>query len=245
MSKKTILISGGAQGIGLGIVEAALQQGDNTIIADIDREALLSVERRLREYRNQLFCCHVDVSSEPQVAECLEQVDRQFGTLHGLVNNAAISSPVSGPLDQLPLQRWQRLLNHNLTSVFLLTKHSLPLLRRNQGAIVNIASTRALQSEPHCEVYAASKGGVVALTHAIAISEGPQVRANCILPGWIHTSGARLRDIDHYQHPAGRVGEAADVASLSLFLLGDQSRFITGQSFVVDGGMTRKMIYEP
>jgi len=245
MNKKTILISGGANGIGLGIVQAALQTGANAIIADIDREALLAVERRLRDYRNQLLCCHVDVTSEPQVIECLEQIDKQFGKLHGLVNNAAISDPHNDPLDQLPLQRWQRLLNHNLTSVFLLTKHSLPRLRQQLGAIVNIASTRALQSEPHSEVYAASKGGVVALTHAVAISEGPKVRANCILPGWIHTSSEPLREEDHQQHPAGRVGEPADIAALTLFLLGEQSRFITGQSFVVDGGMTRKMIYAP
>ena len=121
------------------------------------------------------------------------------------------------------------------------------------GAIVNIASTRAHQSEPHREAYAAAKGGLVAFTHALALSEGPKVRVNCISPGWIATEGWRapasrrkpkLTRRDHQQHPAGRVGTPEDIAALAVHLLAPAlSGFITGQEFVVDGGMTRRMHY--
>jgi hypothetical protein len=98
-------------------------------------------------------------------------------------------------------------------------------------------------SEPNTESYAASKGGLVALTHALAISLGPDVRVNCISPGWIFTKGDAPRPEDHEFHPAGRVGEPADIASLAAWLLGPESRFVTGAEFIIDGGVTRKMIY--
>jgi NAD(P)-dependent dehydrogenase (short-subunit alcohol dehydrogenase family) len=110
-----------------------------------------------------------------------------------------------------------------------------------------------VQSEPHTEAYAASKGGLVALTHALAVSLGPQVRVNCISPGWIevrHLRKAAQRetpvhtDADRAQHPAGRVGTVRDVAALVAFLAGEDAGFVTGQNWLVDGGMTRRMIYE-
>jgi len=122
-----------------------------------------------------------------------------------------------------------------------MAKHCAPQLRRRGGAIVNIASTRALQSEPGTEAYSASKGGLVALTHALAMSLGPQVRVNCVSPGWIAHQAVRKKD--HAQHPAGRVGRPEDIAEIVAYLLSDAAGFITGQNFVVDGGMTRKMIY--
>jgi NAD(P)-dependent dehydrogenase (short-subunit alcohol dehydrogenase family) len=166
--------------------------------------------------------------------------------IDGLVNNAGIANPYAGPLETLDLARWNRVIGTNLTGTILCSKHCTTRLRRQRGAIVNISSTRALQSEPNSEAYAASKGGIVALTHALALSLGPDVRVNCISPGWIHTGDeAVLRPIDHRQHPVGRVGRPSDIASLTRFLLSDQAGFVTGQNFAVDGGMSRKMYYEP
>ena len=145
-------------------------------------------------------------------------------------------------MEKLALREWNRRIGTNLTAAFLMTKHAATLLRRSGGAIVNIASTRALQSEPDTEAYAASKGGLVGLTHALAMSLGPEVRVNCVSPGWIaHTP---VRKKDHAQHPVGRVGRDQDIAALVAYLISDAAGFITGQNFVVDGGMTKKMIYE-
>jgi NAD(P)-dependent dehydrogenase (short-subunit alcohol dehydrogenase family) len=131
----------------------------------------------------------------------------------------------------------------------LLAKHCAPYLRAHSGAIVNLASTRAGQSEPDTEAYAASKGGLLALTHALAISLGPEIRVNAVSPGWIDARDPSARraepltDADHAQHPAGRVGTVEDVAAMVAWLLSKNAGFVTGQEFVVDGGMTKKMIY--
>jgi NAD(P)-dependent dehydrogenase (short-subunit alcohol dehydrogenase family) len=146
-------------------------------------------------------------------------------------------------LGQLTLADWQRVLDTNLTSTFLLARAAEDLLRAANGAVVTIASTRAHMSERDTESYSASKGGLLALTHALAVSLSPEVRVNCISPGWINSGDADLTPQDHAQHPAGRVGTPADVAAMVAYLVGGESRFVTGAEFVIDGGMTRKMIY--
>jgi len=152
---------------------------------------------------------------------------------------------ITKPVETLSLTEWRTLLDTNLTAAFLLARAATPLLRQSQGSILTIASTRAHQSEPDTEAYAASKGGLLALTHALAISLAP-IRVNCISPGWIETPIAgqgEIRPQDHTQHPAGRIGRTQDIAAMAAFLLGPDAGFITGSEFIVDGGMTRKMIY--
>jgi len=146
-------------------------------------------------------------------------------------------------LRDLTLADWSAVIGTNLTATFLLARAAEGLLRAALGSIVTIASTRARQSEPDTECYAASKGGLVALTHALALSLGPDVRVNCVSPGWINSRSEALRAEDHAQHPAGRVGTPEDIAGLVAWLVGPEAGFVTGAEFVCDGGMTRKMIY--
>ncbi|MBE0583094.1 MAG: SDR family oxidoreductase [Desulfofustis sp.] len=251
LTGRTFIVTGGAQGIGRGIVETLLAAGASVVIADLDRDAgeelleMLAVPERLK-------LVQTDVKSEVQVARCLTTTIERFGGLDGLVNNAGIASPGRIPVTELTLAQWELMITTNLTSSFLTAKHAAPHLCQRGGAIVNISSTRALQSEANTEAYSAAKGGLVALTHALAISLGNRIRVNAILPGWIDIGPYRKKALrrepvtapeEHQQHPAGRIGIPADIGALTAFLLSDAAGFITGQAFVVDGGMTKKMIY--
>lgn len=249
-STRVAAVTGGAQGIGRGIAERLLAEGWTVYILDAHREAGEATEAELRR-AGDIHFLPADVAVEADVVRALGELDAEAGRLELLVNNAGIA--VNKPLAQLDLEEWNRVLGVNLTGAFLCSKHAAPLLARNgEGAIINIASTRALMSEPDTEAYSASKGGLVALTHALAVSLGPGVRVNCISPGWIDVSawkfgsggkGEALSERDHAQHPAGRVGRPEDVAALVSFLASADSGFVTGANFTVDGGMTRKMIY--
>lgn len=224
---KVALVTGAAQGIGRGIARHLAGLGWDVAVADVKPGEFLYVR--------------CDVSREAQVRDCLRKVVKRFGRLDALVNNAGIADPHTGPVEKLALAQWNRRIGVNLTGPFLMAKHAAPHLRRSRGAIVNIASTRALQSEPQTEAYAATKAGLVGLTHALAMTLAPDVRVNCVSPGWIAHSPVRRKD--HVQHPVGRVGRDEDIAALVAFLLSEDAGFTTGQNFVVDGGMTRKMIY--
>lgn len=244
---RVAIITGAARGIGWGIAQHLGQQGFKLVLVDVD-EALL--RRQAQALNGELRIMAGDVARQTTGAEAVDAALAGFGKLDGLVNNAGISNPVSGPLEDLPLARWQRYLDVNLTGAMLCTRACVKALRASRGAVVNVTSTRASQSEAHCEAYAAAKGGLLAFTHASAISLGPDVRVNAVAPGWIDTEGPtydgtsdRHRAEDHAQHPTGRIGTPKDVAEAVEFLLSERSRFMTGQQVVVDGGMTKRMIY--
>lgn len=246
--KPHIIITGGAQGIGKITTLELLKQDYYVTVFDKDIEALDELKNKVDSRDCSLR--HVDVANEQEAKCAIEESIKQFDGLYGLVNNAAIS--INKPIAELTLDEWQQVINCNLTGTFICSKHALPYLKRSKGCIINMASTRAFQSEPNTEAYSASKGGVFALTHALAMSAAPDVRVNCISPGWIDVSGVKkaslaqqdsLSQTDHEQHPAGRVGKAEDIARTILFLLDKKNDFITAQNFVIDGGMTRKMIY--
>jgi len=229
---KLALVTGAARGIGAAIAARLAAEGWGVIA--VDRDPLPAPAARIRAIR-------CDVADEEAVASMIADIRAEAGKLHALVCNAGIM--VRKPLAELGFAEWSRVLATNLTSTFLLVRAAEDLLRAAHGSVVTIASTRAHMSEPHTESYAASKGGLVALTHALAVSLGPAVRVNCVSPGWINTKGEPLSAADHAQHPAGRVGRPEDVASLVAWLVGPESGFVTGSEFIVDGGMTRKMIY--
>jgi NAD(P)-dependent dehydrogenase (short-subunit alcohol dehydrogenase family) len=230
--RRVVLVTGAAHGIGAAISARLAGDGWQVFGADIQDP---------EEPHAGVHYHRADVGDEARVTGLANLVRERAGRLDGLVCNAGIM--VRKRLADLTLADWSRVLTTNLTSIFVLVRATADLLAASHGAIVTIASTRARMSEPDTESYAASKGGIVALTHALAVSLGPAVRANCISPGWIDVVGDDLRAVDHAQHPAGRVGRPEDVASLTAWLLGPESGFVTGAEFVVDGGMTRKMIY--
>lgn len=248
---RVVLVTGGAQGIGRGIGQAVLRAGGRVVIGDLDRDAGRAC---LSEWDvgDRARFLPLDVAREASVRAFVAKAHSAFGRIDGLVNNAGPAAPVIDPVSSLSMADWRRFIDSHLTGTFLCSKHALPALREAQGAILNIASSRVLQSEPHTEAYAAAKGGIVAFTHALAISEGPRVRVNAISPGWIVTDDWRkpnarrapkLSRQDHTQHPVGRVGVPDDIGALAVHLLSDAAGFITGQNIVADGGMTRKMQY--
>lgn len=249
MKNKTVIITGGAQGIGRGLVRAFLNEGWNVSAADIDGEAGLELVELMKEdKRLSFFKC--DVSAPSETDKLASETAKKYGAINAVVNNAGIG--INKSISELSIEEWNRVLSVNLTSVFLLAKFSRIYLEKSKGSIVNIASTRALMSEQNTEAYSASKGGIVALTHALSVSLGPLIRVNCISPGWIEVSDFKKKkdfkepvhsDADKNQHPAGRVGVPSDIAQLALYLVSDKAGFITGQNFVVDGGMTKRMIY--
>ncbi len=226
------LVSGGAMGIGAGIVARLARDGWKVIVADRETVGPSPPSGRY------VVC---DVADEAAVTALLLSVTAVEQRLDALICNAGFM--IRKPIAKLSLAEWSSVLATNLTSTFLLARSFEALLRASKGAVVTIASSRARMSEPDTECYAASKGGLVALTHALAISLGPDIRVNCISPGWIATKGPKPTAAENAFHPAGRVGRVDDIAGLAAFLVGPESGFITGAEFVVDGGVTRKMIY--
>ncbi|WP_228242657.1 SDR family NAD(P)-dependent oxidoreductase [Porphyrobacter sp. GA68] len=250
--QQTILITGAGNGIGRAAVCWFHARGWRVIGLDRDEEALDEVRGELPRDEALLVTC--DCGDEAAVHEAFQRVGEWLGDdpLTCLVNNSGIADPYCGPLEELELARWRGWIDASLTAAFLASRAAVPLLRREEGAsICNISSTRAVRSEPECFAYAAAKGGLDALTHALAISLGPAIRVNAVRPGWIETgpwqAGDRREEPDHRpqdreQHPAGRIGQPDDIAEAIAYL--HAARFVTGQHLNIDGGMTVKMIYE-
>jgi NAD(P)-dependent dehydrogenase (short-subunit alcohol dehydrogenase family) len=245
---KNIIVTGGAQGIGKTTTLELIKKGYSVSVFEIDKEAIEEFKTEINSKDIAFF--KTDVADEEGVKHSVRDAASKFGNISGLVNNAAIHA--NKPVTELTLDEWNRVIGVNLTGAFLCSKHASTYLKKSHGSIINLCSTRAFQSEPNTEAYSASKGGILALTHALAMSLGPEIRVNCISPGWIDVSGIKkkaktkqysLTTEDHTQHPAGRVGKAEDIANMVLFLLNPENSFITGQNFIIDGGMSRKMIY--
>jgi len=249
---KVLAITGGAQGIGRAVAFRFAKAGYAVSIADPDEDAGLEAVRKVGEMGAKGIFVRADVAHGDQVENWIVQTSGQLGCPDVLVNNAGVGHRV--PFLELSAADFDRVIAVNLRGTFLCSQAAARrMVERGQGgAIVNIASTRAFMSEPGTEAYTASKGGIVALTHGMAVSLGPHgIRVNCVSPGWIETRdwqySARAQKPEHterdrMQHPVGRVGTPGDIAEACLFLA-EQAGFMTGQNVTIDGGMTVKMIY--
>lgn len=230
MHTKIICLTGGNRGIGEAIASQFIHEG--AIVYSIDKEPYQGslplrffvgdVSKRLDR---ELFIQHI----------LIHQVH-----IDVIVNNAMESS--HGILSDLDLDQFERILNIGITAAYhlaALAKNHMP----DGSSIVNILSTRAFQSQKNTEAYSSAKGGLYALTHALANSLGPKIRVNAIAPGWIHTGTHELSPEDHAQHLTGQVGTVEDIAEMVCFLSSTKAKFITGETIHIDGGMSKRMIY--
>lgn len=242
-NSRRVFVTGGGHGIGRAIVEAFAAEGDCVAFCDIDQlrgdEVAVSTGARF---------IALDVCDKDALEDAVAGLLAEWGDIDVIVNNVGIGN--FEPITQTTVDNFETVINTNLRSVFI-TSRMLAMHRERQGAvnpygrIVNMCSTRYLQSEAGTEAYAASKGGVWSLTHALAVSLAPyRITVNCIAPGWISVNEEEiLREEDHEFHLSGRVGRADDIARTCLFLCDERNGFINGQCITVDGGVTKKMIY--
>jgi len=250
---KIVAITAGAQGIGRAIAYAFAGAGYAVSILDMAADAGGEALDEIGKLGSQGVFVEGDTGSEADIDVWLERTAKVLGCPDVLVNNAGIM--VRKPFLELPVADFDRVIAVNLRGALLASQKVARRMvdAEKRGAIINIASTRAFMSEPNTEAYTASKGGIIALTHGMAISLGLYgIRVNAISPGWIETgdwqfSGRTETPVhserDRLQHPVGRVGKPEDIAQACLFLA-EQAGFMTGQNIVIDGGMTVKMIYE-
>ena len=220
---KTAVVTGGARGIGRAVADAFLREGAEVHI--IDRQP------------GDWFVG--DVSDRETLERFAETVTAKSGRVDCLVNNAL---PLMKGIDECSWEEFSYALAVGVTAPFYLTKLLLPYFTR-EASVVNIASSRDRMSQPQTESYTAAKGGIAALTHAMAVSLAGKARVNSISPGWIDTTGSEITGPDALQQPVGRVGKPEDIAEAVLFLCSEKAGFITGENLCIDGGMTRLMIY--
>ncbi|MCL2574644.1 MAG: SDR family oxidoreductase [Defluviitaleaceae bacterium] len=227
---KRAIVTGGANGIGRCIAENLLAAEVSVHVIDIDEKAGRNFERFF----------HGDIAEKAVLEEFVASITEPVDFL---VNNACIGR--GGLLAPCSYEDFEYVQRVGVTAPYYLTSLLMQGGKLAQGAaIVNIASTRAMQSQADTEAYSAVKGGIVALTHAIAVSLAGRARVNAISPGWIDTVNGNFSGADHKQHPSGRIGIPQDIANMVMYLCdNEKSGFITGQNFVIDGGMSKLMVY--
>lgn len=245
LNGKTAVITGGGQGIGLGISQAFLQAGTSLLIA---QRSPLPDEL---DNRPEVSWVDADLSRPDSYEKIANSATEIYGSVDILVNNAGIM--FERPLERMQLAEWQQMLAINLTAPVFLTKALLPMLRERQSSIINIGSIEGIDANPEHIAYCATKGGVHAMTKAMAVVLGKDnIRVNAIAPGWIRSTlsddyiNAQENPESAWEglykmHPLGRIGEPEDVGKLAVYLTSDDASFITGQVIALDGGRTSKL----
>lgn len=220
---KVAVITGGAKGIGRAIAEEFRREGARVCVIDL--------------LENDYY--KGDIADQAVLEDFARKVIGDYGHVDYLINNAL---PLMKGVDACTYEEFNYALRVGVTAPFYLAKLFAPHFAPG-GAIVNISSSRDRMSQPQTESYTAAKGGISALTHALAVSFAGRVRVNAIAPGWIDTDYTVYKGPDAVQQPAGRVGNPMDIANMVLYLCSDKAGFITGENICIDGGMTRQMIY--
>ena len=220
---KVAVITGGAQGIGKAIAEAFRTEGAHVCVID-------------KQPGNHFVG---DISRAEVLDAFAQDVIAKHGHVDFLINNAL---PITKGIGQCSHAEFSYALSVGVTAPFYLTQLFLPHFAEG-ACVINISSSRDRMSQPFTESYTAAKGGIAALTHAMAVSLSGKVRVNSISPGWIDTTGTTFDGPDAAQHPAGRVGNPLDIAHMAMFLCSEKASFVTGENICIDGGMTRLMIY--
>ncbi len=248
---RVALVTGGAHGIGRGIVEEFVRRGERVVIADRDRTRGGQLEASLRAAGHEVVFVETDVRDEAQIRAVVDRAGEVFGRIDVLVNNAGIER-YRRP-EEYTADDWSAITDTNLRAAFLCAKYGYPLLRDARGNIVNISSVQAFANEPQISVYAATKGGLLALTRAMALDFAADgIRVNAVCPGAIRTGMMEpfieaqpdpeeaVRELGR-RIPLGRVGEPADIARVVWFLSSSDAAYITGASVVVDGGLLTRL----
>ena len=253
-SGKVALVTGAGAGIGRGIALGLAQRDANVIVTDINARAGEETVRKILKNGGHALFVKMDVSNSEEVQDAISTSVSEFGHLDSLVNNAGLAGQSYDSIFKVPEQVWDRTIDVNLKGVFLCSKYAIREMVRKRGrvekgSIVNISSVMGLSAVPQCTPYCASKGGVVALTKAMALDCAPlRIRVNCICPGAVLTPSQerfyrrqrnpkRTRGIYEKGYPIGRIGKPEDIGDLVCFLAGPESSYITGSIFVADGGM--------
>ena len=220
---KTAVITGGANGIGKCIADEFRKNGANVCVID---------KAKGDHYVG-------DISDKSVLEAFADKVIKQYGHIDYLINNAL---PLMKGINECSYEEFLYAMAVGVTAPFYLSKLFMPYFNEG-GSIINISSSRDRMSQPQTESYTAAKGGIAALTHALAVSLAGKVRVNSISPGWIDTGYTVYEGADAVQQPCGRVGNPLDIANMVLFLCSDKAGFITGENICIDGGMTKLMIY--
>ncbi|RFU63470.1 SDR family NAD(P)-dependent oxidoreductase [Peribacillus glennii] len=242
-SNKTVIVTGAGNGIGKEVALEFGRKGANVIVAEMDEEKGSTTAAQILEAGSSSLFVKTDVRIEADIKHAIDEAMKRFGRIDILINNAGVSK--FKPLFELESAEWDDIIATNLRSVFIASKEAAKVMKPG-SSIVNMSSTRAFMSEEGSEAYAASKGGIIAITHALAASlSDRKIRVNSISPGWIETGdyGALTND-DHDQHWSKRVGKPSDISKACLYLCAEENDFVNGENITIDGGMTKKMIYK-